>query len=346
MSDDISCGPQKTKCRAKFRPERRRLKRMATRKAKRCLCCECKFTFSPKEGWQNPFAVEKNLRKTINNLKEDDYENYIKLWAEESKERDIDCYEVPLHVTFKKTHSLCLICALNYVLNYLEEVSTDFFKENTPTRFILCYKVLQDAEENGLENNVCGVKIELLSIWYLFPPIPVGILDCFPKIQELFKNEVILPHQSLHEVLYIFTKKFDDIFSSSNRVCIDNECFGTMSLSRAYSSQRWICAKCRSEYCCECKADHKGKSCDDFTRYLDLDDETKELFEAEFRWGKSKLCPGCRQIIQKTEGCNHMICEMCKTHFCWICLWKAPRVSEFGTSPIYAHMDRQHNGWF
>ena len=33
----------------------------------------------------------------------------------------------------------------------------------------------------------------------------------------------------------------------------------------------------------------------------------------------SKSCPSCGAAISKTEGCNHMKCGFCSSHFCWQC---------------------------
>lgn len=32
-----------------------------------------------------------------------------------------------------------------------------------------------------------------------------------------------------------------------------------------------------------------------------------------------RVCPGCRQGIEKSGGCNHMTCRECKMQFCWDC---------------------------
>jgi len=34
----------------------------------------------------------------------------------------------------------------------------------------------------------------------------------------------------------------------------------------------------------------------------------------------SKPCPNCAFSIQKSEGCNKMMCNNCHTKFCWKCL--------------------------
>ena len=33
----------------------------------------------------------------------------------------------------------------------------------------------------------------------------------------------------------------------------------------------------------------------------------------------AKKCPHCNSSIQKTEGCNKMMCTQCRAHFCWLC---------------------------
>lgn len=33
----------------------------------------------------------------------------------------------------------------------------------------------------------------------------------------------------------------------------------------------------------------------------------------------SSFCPQCMTQVQKTNGCNHMECTMCHTHFCYLC---------------------------
>lgn len=49
-------------------------------------------------------------------------------------------------------------------------------------------------------------------------------------------------------------------------------------------------------------------------------------------------CPTCAAPAQKTQGCNHMICSRCASHFCYLCsAWLDPR------NP-YKHYNLQTNG--
>lgn len=48
-----------------------------------------------------------------------------------------------------------------------------------------------------------------------------------------------------------------------------------------------------------------------------------KAFEKWRRKGKNATCPGCGAVVQKTQGCNHMICR-CGMDYCYRC--SAPRL--------------------
>ncbi|KAK9508202.1 hypothetical protein O3M35_007918 [Rhynocoris fuscipes] len=106
------------------------------------------------------------------------------------------------------------------------------------------------------------------------------------------------------------------------------------------------CSSCRFAFCVFCKMAYHGvEPCrlkDEEKRkiveeYEQGDEETK--FKLEKRYGKkqlqnmiqiyksedwissnSKPCPHCEANIEKSDGCNKMICWKCKEYFCWLCL--------------------------
>ena len=45
-----------------------------------------------------------------------------------------------------------------------------------------------------------------------------------------------------------------------------------------------------------------------------LDEET-----ANWILMNTKMCPGCKNPIEKNGGCNHMTCSKCNCKFCWVC---------------------------
>ncbi|KAI9502448.1 hypothetical protein BX070DRAFT_14158 [Coemansia spiralis] len=53
------------------------------------------------------------------------------------------------------------------------------------------------------------------------------------------------------------------------------------------------------------------------TKILRKYEEEKQSLE--YIRGSTQACPSCKQAIAKAFGCNHMICTMCGTHFCYLC---------------------------
>ena len=81
------------------------------------------------------------------------------------------------------------------------------------------------------------------------------------------------------------------------------------------------CTNCRiSEFCKLCEKPYHGNTPCDITV-----DEQTEIWIND----NTKACPNpkCKKRIQKNEGCNHMTCKQCSTHFCWLC------------NQIYTHND-------
>ena len=64
-----------------------------------------------------------------------------------------------------------------------------------------------------------------------------------------------------------------------------------------------ICTKCKNEY-------HGKRPCSDA---VDI---------AVQRWAKKRLvqtCSKCNMLVEKTRGCNHMTCPICRYQWCWLC---------------------------
>ena len=79
----------------------------------------------------------------------------------------------------------------------------------------------------------------------------------------------------------------------------------------ANSRQDITCSACSAQTCRLCLSlAHRG-TCQT--------DETTELVLSALNYGTFKRCPQCNQMIELTEGCNHMTCATCKCEFCWLC---------------------------
>ena len=76
---------------------------------------------------------------------------------------------------------------------------------------------------------------------------------------------------------------------------------------------------CGHGFCFKCMLeDHAPTSCDQIKLWLE-----KEKSDSEnLQWFKAntKPCPKCNTLIEKNQGCNHIICSKCSHGFCWLCL--------------------------
>jgi RNA recognition motif-containing protein len=95
------------------------------------------------------------------------------------------------------------------------------------------------------------------------------------------------------------------------------------------------CPSCVARICPACHVPyHEGLSCVEQRDGIDSDRLFKEWSDAH----GAKACPSCSAVIQKSEGCNHMTCSVCKTHICWVCMGTFPK------EIIYNHMTQKHGG--
>jgi len=96
------------------------------------------------------------------------------------------------------------------------------------------------------------------------------------------------------------------------------------------SEKNFICDICQKGYCTLCReVSHGSIACDKVKDENDL----KKL--------GLKRCPSCQVVIQKIDGCNHIDCQTCRKHFCWIC---ADEIYE--TGPLcYKHLQEKHGSF-
>jgi hypothetical protein len=59
-----------------------------------------------------------------------------------------------------------------------------------------------------------------------------------------------------------------------------------------------------------------------------------------------QICPGCKGRVQHAGGCNHMTCETCRVHFCYVCGCRAAEgsghwkgASQVGDKCIFVGVD-------
>ncbi|KAM7217429.1 E3 ubiquitin-protein ligase itt1 [Rhypophila decipiens] len=99
-----------------------------------------------------------------------------------------------------------------------------------------------------------------------------------------------------------------------------------------------ICEECSYAFCSRCQQSWHGE----FVRCMTRRDKEQLTAEEKASLEYMKLhttpCPTCAAPAQKTQGCNHMICYRCQTHFCYLCsAWLDP-------GNPYFHFNQQPGG--
>jgi hypothetical protein len=77
------------------------------------------------------------------------------------------------------------------------------------------------------------------------------------------------------------------------------------------------CGKCSTKTCRHCnRRTHPGTFC--------AEDKETEAVKNLAKTKGWKTCPGCNHLIERRDGCLHMICSRCQTAFCYRCSkrWK------------------------
>ncbi|XDG02180.1 hypothetical protein ABKA04_001795 [Annulohypoxylon sp. FPYF3050] len=99
-----------------------------------------------------------------------------------------------------------------------------------------------------------------------------------------------------------------------------------------------ICEDCDFAFCIRCEQSWHGefKHCVPKDRKDEMTEEEKA--SAEYMRLHTTECPTCGAPCQKINGCNHMQCFKCRTHFCYLCsAWLDP-------SNPYRHFNVQPDG--
>ncbi len=203
----------------------------------------------------------------------------------------------------------------------------------------LKFKV-QNIPSNGEECLICSENENLFSLncghkfcddcWkeYLTEKIkmPLGALQvtcpqnecsCF-VFEEIYKkylkDEILL--EKLDKAIYKnFINRNDDI-----KQCPNNHCH--LYVKSNMHSAREINCPCGTSYCFKCsKESHRPCTCEIIEKWekLCISDSSDE------KWiqANTKECPHCHQKIEKSHGCNFMLCDKraggCGHAFCYVC---------------------------
>ena len=160
---------------------------------------------------------------------------------------------------------------------------------------------------------------------------------CSDKIPlSLLQNN--LPSESFEDLLENSFKTYIQQNIKRVRYCPAGDCQQVYRVTPDIPDRAadcFACLSCMSAVCRGCDAVHGDMDCEDFKEEARGGQLALTRAKEEF---DIRECPSCSTLIQKSEGCNHITCPVCKAHICWFCM------HEFESSMIYTHMMGEHEG--
>ncbi|XP_053989728.1 E3 ubiquitin-protein ligase RNF14-like [Hylaeus volcanicus] len=232
----------------------------------------------------------------------------------------IDYDEKCNQIEFKKNFYTCKVCFVDKI----GEHCTQFL----PCSHVFCNDCISGYLEvrikDGNVQNICCPQEKCAS-------------EATPaQIKDLVSSELFEKYDSI--LLNATLDTMPDIVYCPRRNC-------QYPVSREPDEQLANCPVCQYAFCIHCKMGYHGiEPCKIYSaetrqlvvEYQEASNERK--LQMEQRYGKKQLqslvdntmsenwiksnsqkCPKCNASIEKSYGCNKMICSHCKTFFCWLC---------------------------
>ncbi|KAG0235056.1 hypothetical protein BGW42_005849 [Actinomortierella wolfii] len=129
-------------------------------------------------------------------------------------------------------------------------------------------------------------------------------------------GELVLEHEQLEK----WYRKLAEIHVANKACCPRPECGAIVDLDdRDGTAVR--CPECNTSYCATCAVPfHRGLTCEEYRAQIEGGNTTEEdmaMFQMikDRRW---RHCPSCRFVIEKTQGCPHVVCH-CGQSMCFSC---------------------------
>ncbi|XP_051909181.1 probable E3 ubiquitin-protein ligase RNF217 [Hippocampus zosterae] len=170
---------------------------------------------------------------------------------------------------------------------------------------------------------------------YVTSQVQVGKVHIRCPISEcngMLENTVVVSHLAGEDVLrYRYFLELSQLDSSTKPCprCRHFTSLGRSSPARVENKYKVQCGSCQFVWCFKCHAPwHQGIKCRDYRK----GDKQLRSWACVIERGQrnAQKCPKCKIHIQRTEGCDHMVCTQCNTNFCYRCGDRYRQLRYFG----------------
>lgn len=143
----------------------------------------------------------------------------------------------------------------------------------------------------------------------------VFCMECGCKRKLLLSDIVNLCGRKTADMMKERLKDVSVNISREFKKCINPKCDLSIGLDALGLCNVAKCS-CGTRICWKCgEKAHAPLKCSDIQKWNNLIGNESNMWISF----NTKQCPKCHMRIEKTGGCNHMVCSSCKYEFCWIC---------------------------
>ena len=197
----------------------------------------------------------------------------------------------------------------------------------------ICTDEISHPEQLGCGHNYCPECLQ----HYLSsaPKFPLACITCKVPIAIPLLRRLLTPQAFQALVEAAFSSYLSDP-TRKLKYCRTADC--EQIYLQSEDPQVLNCPVCFSTVCSACGEEaHDGLTCAQNKLNKDPNEQDR-LFNLWVAENNARRCPGCSTTIEKIDGCNHITCDRCQTHFCWKC--------GFYGGEIYLHLNQEHGGFF
>lgn len=136
--------------------------------------------------------------------------------------------------------------------------------------------------------------------------------DC----DQLISINDMLEHLEAKDIVPVAVEQLVAQHGDRYKYCLTPDCLNVYVSSTQPDPDPFHCVVCQAHICAYCDAEyHPGLRCY-FSQRKDDDNLKQWLAENQRDRG---LCPKCSAPIERSDGCLHITCSLCKGHVCWRC---------------------------
>ncbi|KAL0785508.1 hypothetical protein Bca101_001754 [Brassica carinata] len=133
-------------------------------------------------------------------------------------------------------------------------------------------------------------------------------------------DKVITDKEHKEKYYRYFVRSYVEASGNKIKWCPSPGCEYAIDFASGSGSEHYdVSCLCSYEFCWNCGEDaHRPVDCETVSKWISKN--TDESENTNWILANTKPCPNCKRQIEKSMGCNHMGCSICKHRFCWNCL--------------------------